>query len=1243
MSAKKLSATVIVLCLAIFVALSTMVVVLVTSGQTASSIVNISYESEDVSVKLSATAYMDGVSSVFRVGGVGTGANILELNPDNPSGTMSQVDDLAFSDEQSKVVFEYKFENATDYINAYIDLNIDDLTLQNVSLAYAYSEQTPATDVMSIATKTTYDRQILRCDNDRNTIYIYIVAMVGDLTEDADITGNFNFSLGRIADEDLAEIHINQVDTSLGELMGETSAQTYFLGQKIYEPQWQNVTNKRFNGWYLDEALTTPATFPMTLTADTHLYPAYQDANLTEQSFYKYDESTDSYTIGEYILSSYSSLISSYTTLIIPDVFDGSHGVKPVTDIYGYYDENSVYDSDNDGTIDGSYVSKGLLYGTSITHLYIGNNVTYCYLIDRYYEIGYTFNNPNSSLQYVEFGRNITQIVDCFAGNTILTTLRLPGNSIRISSYTNEYSSYFDNASGLESTPVYANNTIITAYNNTEWDFLLKVAEGITNTNQIPNWDSIECCVGYLFVDYYYDTATYTETWTSTLTTATIPTSMTTITPYMFYRCTNLSSVTIPTTVTSIGDYAFQQSAITTLNIPSSVVSIGNSAFCYCTGLTSIIVPDSVVSVGNACFRECSNLTNVALSKNLTSIPDYCFYQCSKLQSVNITNGLTSIGNQAFYGCSSLTSVAIPSTVTSIGTYAFYICSKLTNVELPDGITSIPNNCFSGCTMLRSVNIPSSVTSIGYNAFQNCSSFSTTIGSNIQSIGSFAFENTALRSVTIPATCTSVGDRVFRGCTKLNTIVVESGNPKYDSRNNCNAIIETATNKLIMGCNNSTIPDSVVIIAGASFYGMTGLDTITIPESITKIETYAFYNCTGLTTINYNATNCDNLTTNSNYVFQKAGYSSGGVTLNIGAQVTKIPNYLFSPYASASTSYSMNLVAVNWLGDSCTTIGSYAFAYNTSLQSITIPASVEYIYAYAFSNSNLNKISFEDASIWYKVSSSSNMLSKINGAKTTVTDSSTNATWFINLSGYYNYYWYKSLGHNLTYDANGGTFEGTSVASSLDFSAKPGSLSSDVFTITNVSGTKNYGFSLNSNGYYVSGNKGVNSSYSLAKVSFTAKAGSSVVVTLINSGESNYDFGIFSNLNTTLSASNSADTSNVYKSYKGESSTSTKTLTYNITTDGDYYFYVKYRKDSSSHSGNDSLQFKLLYNTVDYDYTKGSESLFGILCNPNLLPTPTRDGYTFLGWATTPNGNTYVDDEYPILSDTTLYAIWRQN
>ena len=189
---------------------------------------------------------------------------------------------------------------------------------------------------------------------------------------------------------------------------------------------------------------------------------------------------------------------------------------------------------------------------------------------------------------------------------------------------------------------------------------------------------------------------------------------------------------------------------------------------------------------------------------------------------------VTSIGNSAFYKCTGLTSVTIPESVTSIGSNAFSYCTGLTSITIPNNVTTIGSGAFYQCTGLTSITIPNSVMTIEFEAFYDCSS---------------------LTSITIPSSVTSIRSDAFSDCSSLVSIIVEEGNTKYDSRNNCNAIIETSSNALIAGCKNTTIPNSVTTIGSGAFYQCTGLTSITIPNSVTTIGSYAFSGCTGLTSI----------------------------------------------------------------------------------------------------------------------------------------------------------------------------------------------------------------------------------------------------------------------------------------------------------------------------------------------------------------------------------------------------------
>lgn len=423
-----------------------------------------------------------------------------------------------------------------------------------------------------------------------------------------------------------------------------------------------------------------------------------------------------------------------------------------------------------------------------------------------------------------------------------------------------------------------------------------------------------------------------------------------------YYSRNGLTGVSIPNTVVTIGDYAFRQcSGMTEISIGNSVTTIGRQAFYQCSGLTSITLPNSVTTIGMGAFYQCTGLTEIFLGNSVTTIDRYAFYYCSGLTSITIPGSVTSIGSSAFIMCTGLTSVNITDIAAwcniffdgpsanplSYANHLYLNGALVTEVIIPNTITAIGNYTFYGCTDLTNVTIPNTVTIIDRYAFGGCS---------------------GLTSLSIPSSVTTIGDYAFSGCGGLNSITVASANPNYDSRNNCNAIIETATNTLIVGCNNTVIPNTVTAIGNEAFYGCMGLASVDIPNSVTTIGSGAFYNCTNLSDIKY--LDLSSVTTIGMFAFENTAWLNNqpdgeivyigtvayrykgtmpeGTSLTIRDGTLSIADGAFYFYENCPGLKSITIP------NSVITIGNHAFAQCNGLLSIDIPSSVTTIGGDAF-------------------------------------------------------------------------------------------------------------------------------------------------------------------------------------------------------------------------------------------------------------------------------------------------------
>lgn len=189
------------------------------------------------------------------------------------------------------------------------------------------------------------------------------------------------------------------------------------------------------------------------------------------------------------------------------------------------------------------------------------------------------------------------------------------------------------------------------------------------------------------------------------------------------------------------------------------------------------------------------------------------------IDKIVIKEGITSIGAYAF-AYHSLIEIDIPTSVKTIGRNSFAYCFVLKKVQLHNGLEIIEGGAFKYCEKLQEVHFPDSMTTIVNGAFANC----------------------GLTSVQLPAGLKELGENAFNQCEKIESIVVEQNNPYYDSRNNCNAIIETQTNTLICGCKNTIVPSGIVAIGNSAFEGCE-LTEISLPDGLQSISDYAFASC----------------------------------------------------------------------------------------------------------------------------------------------------------------------------------------------------------------------------------------------------------------------------------------------------------------------------------------------------------------------------------------------------------------
>lgn len=445
--------------------------------------------------------------------------------------------------------------------------------------------------------------------------------------------------------------------------------------------------------------------------------------------------------------------------------------------------------------------------------------------------------------------------------------------------------------------------------------------------------------------------------------------------------------------VTSIGPAAFHYSdEIKSVRIPSTIKEIEDGSFYSCSNLESVYLPASIKTIGSNAFRNCSNLKSIVIPAQVKLI-DYGAFANTGLESITvdpenqlydsrdncnaviekssgklivgtastvIPSGVSVIGNSAFLGNMKLKSIVIPAGVIEIERSAFQSCSSLESIEIPPTLqkASVASFWYSG---IKKATINGNAEASNY-ALSHCDSLESIVYGPEATHISIPQECPNLKSLHIPATVRQIDNFMYANL-HLESISVDKGNLVYDSRENCNAIIETATDKLILGCSNTVIPGTVKEIRNHAFTGGK-LKELYIPASVTYIHPQIFdteLEAGAEPDKNYR----DDLTRitvdPANPVYDSRENCNGIIitatnTLFLACNTTFIPSTV---QAIADHAF-MNLYKIKdvTIPDNVTNIGFRAFFHCNNLERISIGAGVSKIPTAAFQNctENLSEI-----------------------------------------------------------------------------------------------------------------------------------------------------------------------------------------------------------------------------------------------------------------------------------------------
>ena len=310
-----------------------------------------------------------------------------------------------------------------------------------------------------------------------------------------------------------------------------------------------------------------------------------------------------------------------------------------------------------------------------------------------------------------------------------------------------------------------------------------------------------------------------------------------------FADCVNLKRLNIPMQVKEIYE-AITEGCVSLERI---TVDVHNTTYMSPMGCNAIVCRDD-----SSLIAGCSSTVIPPLVRR---IEKRSFGNQYFMEQMTIPEGVEFIGTAAFAGCLSLKSVSLPQSLRILESQAFNDCRQLQSVFIPKNVRSI-DNAFMECTSLKRVEVDKD--NPYFDSRNHCNAVirkkdkalvvacsATRIPASVEVLTDLPFfGNYGITSVCIPAKVKEIGEWSFSCCPNLKQITVNPGNEKYDSREDCNCIIETATNKLLQGCSGSFIPSSVEWIADGAFMGAALPTVFRIPDTVKRIDTRAFLGCT---------------------------------------------------------------------------------------------------------------------------------------------------------------------------------------------------------------------------------------------------------------------------------------------------------------------------------------------------------------------------------------------------------------